>query len=76
MTAFEVLEDLPFREKKVAAWLRENDAGEVTVKTRGRACEPDPLARRWSGAGPSRFVVFVLRLGTAVRAFVCGARHP
>lgn len=71
LTAFHVVAELAFREKKVVAWLRERGAGEVTVKTRGRACEPDALSRRWSGPGDRAFVVFVLRLGTAVRAIVC-----
>ena len=75
LTSFEVLTDLPSREKKVAAWLRDHDAGEVAVKTRGRACEPDALARRWSGPGSTRYAVFVLRLGTAARAIVCAARN-
>ena len=75
LTAFEVLADLPFREKKVAAWLHARDAGEVTVKTRGRAAEPDSLARHLSGRGGTPYVVFVLRLGTAIRAIVCAGRH-
>ncbi|BAM03286.1 class I SAM-dependent methyltransferase [Phycisphaera mikurensis] len=71
LTAFELLEELAFRPEKVAARLRALDAGEVTVKTRGRACEPDALARRWSGAGEAALVVLVLRLGRSVRAMIC-----
>ncbi len=72
LTAFPLLEEMPFRPEKVTARLRSLDAGEVTVKTRGRAGEPDPLARRWSGKGTTPHVVFVLRLGRSVRAMICG----
>ena len=76
LTAFEVLEELPFRPKKVRAWLHARDAGVVAVKTRGKACEPDALTRHLSGRGSTPYTVFVLRLGRAVRAVVCTRQQP
>lgn len=63
VTCFERLETMPFREKRLKRWLEAHDAGEVEVKTRGGAVEPDRLARRLRGAGSSRFTVFVLSHG-------------
>jgi SAM-dependent methyltransferase len=76
LMAYEVLEELPMREKKVAAWLSAHDGGIVTVKTRGRAADPDRLQAAWRGRGATPHVVFVLRLGTVVRAIICRPPAP
>ncbi|GIW74114.1 MAG: hypothetical protein KatS3mg103_0636 [Phycisphaerales bacterium] len=50
---FEVLEVLPWRRKAVAAAVRALDGGIVTVKTRGKAVDPDALQRGAARAGPN-----------------------
>ncbi|MFO0963914.1 MAG: hypothetical protein U0625_13555 [Phycisphaerales bacterium] len=67
---FEVVEVLPAREATVAAWLAQRDAGIVTVRTRGGACDPDAWQRALRGRGATPWTVFVLRLGDARRAVV------
>lgn len=66
---YRVEAEIPWRTDGAASWLREHDAGEVTVKTRGKAVEPDALARAWRGSGSTPWTVFVLRHGNALRAF-------
>jgi hypothetical protein len=66
---YRVEAEIPWRTDAAASWLREHDAGEVTVKTRGKACDPDALARAWRGRGSTPWTVFMLRHGNALRAF-------
>lgn len=61
--------EIPWRTDAALAWLRDHDAGEVTVKTRGKAVDPDALARAWRGRGARAWTVFMLRHGTTLRAF-------
>jgi hypothetical protein len=67
--AWEVVEELPARERTVADWLRARGAGIVTVRTRGGACDPDEWQRALRGAGDEPWTVFVLRLGGERRAY-------
>ena len=67
--AFEVIEELPARERAVAAWLGSRGAGIVTVRTRGGACDPDEWQRALRGPGDEPWTVFVLRLGGERRAY-------
>lgn len=69
VTGFEVLHAEAWNERRALAWLRGEGAGVVEVKTRGKAVEPDSLQKRLSKDGLVTHTVFVLRLGTAMRAF-------
>lgn len=66
---YRVEAEIPWRTDAALAWLRSHDAGEVTVKTRGKAVDPDALARAWRGWGTRAWTVFMLRHGTTLRAF-------
>lgn len=70
LTGFELIEQLPWREKKVAAALATLGAGIVEVKTRGGAVDPDPVQRRLRGPGTTPFTVFVLRWDRQVIALI------
>ena len=61
---------MPWREKKVAAWLRAHDVGEVVVKTRDKVVDPDIVSLRLRGEGRGVFTVFVLRVGKKLVAWV------
>ena len=71
--SYEVLEAMPWRPRKVAAWLAGRSAGIVDVKTRGGAVNPEEARKKLRGKGDSPFVVFVLRLGRKVAAVICKA---
>jgi len=66
---YRVEAEMPWRTDAALAWLRDHDAGEVTVKTRGKAVDPDVLARAWRGRGSRAWTVFMLRHGNTLRAF-------
>lgn len=70
LTPYELIDALPWREKKVIAWLRVHNAGAVTVKTRNKTVDPDRIARRLRGDGTQPFTVFVLRIEKKVVAWV------
>ena len=57
---------LPFQLKRLRAALRERDAGDVVVKKRGSAVDPEELRRRLrlDGAGPT-WTVLLTRVGSA-----------
>lgn len=74
LTAFEVLEEMAWNEKRVKGVLEARGAGIVEVKTRGGVVDPDSLQGRLRGKGEEQLTVFVLRLGREFRAIV--ARRP
>lgn len=70
---YEVLEELPFREKALRAALRERDVGRLTIKKRGVDVVPEQLRRRLaqggalSGSGEATVVLTrVAGVGTAL----------
>ena len=71
LTAFEVLERLPWRPERVKARLNERGAGVVEVKTRDKACDPEIAQKQLRGSGREPFCVFVLRWDRAVTALIC-----
>ncbi len=51
LSPFEVLDVLPFDEKKLKAWLRERNIGRLEVKKRGVEIEPESLRKKLRVAG-------------------------
>jgi hypothetical protein len=68
---FELLADLPWRPRKVKAWLSANDAGDVIIRTRGKAVDPDAVHRKLRGDGETAYTVFIQRFDDKVRALIC-----
>lgn len=60
-TPFEVLATMPWRPRRVKAWLDAHHAGIVEVKTRAKAVDPDRIAADLRGVGDRPFTVFVHR---------------
>lgn len=65
-----ILEQMPWRLRRVRAALERRGAGLITVKTRAAAVDPDVVQRALRGTGAAPFTVFVLRLGHSVQAFI------
>jgi len=61
LTAFELIETLPLRPKKLKAWLSRHDAGLIEVKTRGKAVDPDLLQTQLRGHGKTPYTLFAMR---------------
>ncbi len=69
-TWFEVLEVLPFGLKRLRGVLREHDAGQVVVKKRGTAVEPETLRRQLGMRGSREVTVVLTRSAGAQIAMV------
>lgn len=70
LTPFELIERMPWRPRKVAEWLSENNGGIVEVKTRGKAVDPDRASAELRGQGDTMFTLFVLRFDSKVEAWI------
>ncbi|MEU9921074.1 methyltransferase domain-containing protein [Streptomyces griseoluteus] len=64
-TAYEITDRMPFNVKKLKALLRERGVGNLTVKKRGSAVEPDELRRKVKPQGPHAATVFMTRVAGA-----------
>jgi SAM-dependent methyltransferase len=60
---YEVVEELPFREKQLRAALRARGVGPLTVKKRGVAVVPEELRRRLALSGEQPATVVLTRVG-------------
>lgn len=70
LTPFQVHATMPWRAKKLRAWLADHEAGIVEVKTRGQAVDTDRAQRELRGKGDRQFVVFGLRQEREVMAII------
>ncbi len=67
--AFQVLEELPYQEKRLKAALRERGVGRLTIKKRGVQVTPEELRRRLDLRGAAEATVVLTRVagkGTAL----------
>ncbi|WP_406113989.1 THUMP-like domain-containing protein [Streptomyces sp. NBC_01014] len=64
-TAYEITDALPFGLKKLKALLREREVGNLTVKKRGSAVEPEEVRRKVKPQGPNAATVFLTRVAGA-----------
>ncbi|WP_193776468.1 methyltransferase domain-containing protein [Streptomyces sp. E2N166] len=63
--AYEITDRMPFNVKKLKALLRERRVGNLTVKKRGSAVEPEELRRKVKPQGPNAATVFMTRVAGA-----------
>jgi hypothetical protein len=72
---FEVLDQLPFTEKKLRQALSALDCGALEILVRGVGVDPDALRRRLRPRGRQALSVVITRIGTGrdsrATAFVC-----
>jgi SAM-dependent methyltransferase len=59
---YEVLEELPYREKALRAALRERNVGRLTIKKRGVSVVPDELRKRLALSGDEEAVIVLTRV--------------
>ena len=69
---YEVLEELPFAEKKLRAALRERNIGRLTIKKRGVGIVPEQLRKKLALSGSDEATIVVTRV--AGRATVLSVR--
>lgn len=61
--SYEVIEELPFREKQLKAALRARGVGRLTIKKRGVDVVPDDLRRRLAPRGDEEATIVLTRAG-------------
>lgn len=67
---FEVCGSFAWNERAIRLWLKEHDAGVVEVKTRAGVVNTDEVQKTLRGEGSVVYTVFVIRIGSIVRAVV------
>ncbi|MFD5542429.1 SAM-dependent methyltransferase, partial [Streptomyces sp. NPDC127079] len=75
-TPYEITDELPFNLKKLKALLREREVGNLTVKKRGSAVEPEELRRKVKPQGPNAATVFLTRVAGAPTMLVGSPARP
>ncbi|MEU2335245.1 class I SAM-dependent methyltransferase [Streptomyces sp. NPDC013172] len=75
-TPYEITDVLPFNVKKLRALLREREVGNLTVKKRGSAVEPEELRRKVKPQGPNAATVFLTRVAGAPTMLVGAPARP
>ncbi len=60
---YEVLEELPYAEKRLRAALRERGVGRLTIKKRGVGVVPEQLRRRLALSGTEEATIVLTRVG-------------
>lgn len=69
-TSFEVRASLPWREKDLRRWVRDNAIGELEIKKRGIETDPAALRRRLRPAGPHRATIVITPTVTSARVLI------
>ena len=72
-TSYSVLEVMRFDRKGIGAWLRNNDAGSLTVTKRGFAADTEVLGAQWRKQckGSRAIVIALTRIGDTPTAIIC-----
>jgi len=70
-TCFEVLADVPGRNRDIAQAVQKLGGGTVEVKPRGLKMDTDRLQRQLRGPGRMPLAILWCRLGAKQRAFIC-----
>ena len=71
LRGFEVVQQLPFNERRLRQALTAADCGSLEVLVRGADVDPDALRRRLRLGGRESLTVVIARLGAGATAFVC-----
>ncbi|MGW2561048.1 class I SAM-dependent methyltransferase [Streptomyces sp. NPDC001514] len=71
-TAYEISDELPFNLKRLKALLHEREVGNLTVKKRGSAVEPEEVRRKVKPKGPNAATVFLTRVAGAPTMLIGG----
>lgn len=69
-TAFEVLDVLPYDERDLRAWIRDQQIGVLEIKTRGIEVDPAVLRRRLKPKGPAAATLVLTPTAAGAKALV------
>jgi hypothetical protein len=70
-SAYEVLEELPYKEKALRSWIRTRDIGTLEIKKRGVDFDPAQLRKKLAPKGSATATLIVTRIGRDAVAYSC-----
>jgi len=70
-SAYEVVEELPYKEKALRSWVRTNRIGTLEIKKRGVDVDPAQLRKKLAPKGPSTATLIITRIGRDAVAYSC-----
>jgi hypothetical protein len=70
-SAYEVLEELPYKEKALRSWVRSQGIGTLEIKKRGVDFDPAVLRKKLSPKGSASATLIVTRIGRDAVAYSC-----
>ncbi|TCC41566.1 class I SAM-dependent methyltransferase [Kribbella speibonae] len=70
-SAYEVLEELPYKEKALRSWVRTGGIGTLEIKKRGVDLDPAQLRKKLAPKGSTSATLIVTRIGRDAVAYSC-----
>jgi hypothetical protein len=70
-SAYEVVEELPYKEKALRSWVRAHDIGTLEIKKRGVDLDPAQLRKKLAPKGTARATLIITRIGRDAVAYSC-----
>ncbi|MBB6564566.1 class I SAM-dependent methyltransferase [Kribbella sandramycini] len=70
-SAYEVVEELPYKEKSLRAWVRTNGIGTLEIKKRGVDVDPAVLRKKLGPKGTATATLLITRIGRDAVAYSC-----
>lgn len=70
-SAYEVVEELPYKEKALRAWVKAADIGTLEIKKRGVDLDPAQLRKRLAPKGSASATLIVTRIDRDAVAYSC-----
>ncbi|TDW87794.1 methyltransferase family protein [Kribbella pratensis] len=70
-SAYEVLEELPYKEKALRSWVRTQGIGTLEIKKRGVDLDPAQLRKKLAPKGSASATLVITRIGRDAVAYSC-----
>ncbi len=70
-SAYEVLEELPYKEKALRSWVRSHGIGTLEIKKRGVDLDPAQLRKKLTPKGSATATLIITRIGRDAVAYSC-----
>ncbi|TDW89011.1 methyltransferase domain-containing protein [Kribbella sp. VKM Ac-2566] len=70
-SAYEVLEELPYKEKALRSWVRTQGIGTLEIKKRGIDLDPAQLRKKLAPKGSASATLVITRIGRDAVAYSC-----
>lgn len=75
LSAFEVIDVLPYDKKRLKAWLRERKMGRLEIKKRGIELDPEQIRRQLSVPGEEQAAILLCRIAGKTTAILARRVH-